>query len=379
MKKNITMVVDRYYPSIGGAQKLVKTISEELIDKFNISIITKKLKNTKKYEIYNGVEIHRIFSPGRPFFDFFIILNLLFNAKLRRVIKKSNILHGFGLFSPRATSIVSKIYKKPCVLTIHEYLGKRWFKIFGKLKGVPYYIFESSLLWFNYDFIIAVSNSTKNDILGGMKNKNSKVIRIYPFVEIDDKCIKRKKIVNQLIFINYGRPGITKGISNLINAFDKFNKKDNNSKLILVLNREPKNNRKKIDKLTELIKNKNIIIKDSLPYPKLLEEIEKSDIVVVPSLTEGFGFTAAEASLLGKPVLATTAGSLPEVIPHNLTGILVEPFSVRELVKGLKEISKKQNIKKFSDNSKKYIKRFSKERTISSHIKLYNKILKNEN
>jgi glycosyltransferase involved in cell wall biosynthesis len=48
-------------------------------------------------------------------------------------------------------------------------------------------------------------------------------------------------------------------------------------------------------------------------------------LLVMPSRAEGFGLAAAEASACGLPVIATTASSLPEVILHAETGLLVPP------------------------------------------------------
>jgi glycosyltransferase involved in cell wall biosynthesis len=49
------------------------------------------------------------------------------------------------------------------------------------------------------------------------------------------------------------------------------------------------------------------------------------DVVVVPSLSEAFGLVAAEASALGKPVVATSTGGLPEVVEHGVSGLVVPP------------------------------------------------------
>jgi glycosyltransferase involved in cell wall biosynthesis len=53
--------------------------------------------------------------------------------------------------------------------------------------------------------------------------------------------------------------------------------------------------------------------------------LDALDVVVVPSLSEAFGLVAAEASALGKPVVATSTGGLPEVVEHGVSGLLVPP------------------------------------------------------
>lgn len=48
-------------------------------------------------------------------------------------------------------------------------------------------------------------------------------------------------------------------------------------------------------------------------------------MLLMPSLSEGFGLAAAEASACGIPVIATEASSLPEIVVHQKTGLLVPP------------------------------------------------------
>jgi glycosyltransferase involved in cell wall biosynthesis/GT2 family glycosyltransferase len=52
---------------------------------------------------------------------------------------------------------------------------------------------------------------------------------------------------------------------------------------------------------------------------------EKCDLLVAPSLYESFGLIYVEAMARGKAVIGTTAGGIPEVVRHGITGILVPP------------------------------------------------------
>jgi glycosyltransferase involved in cell wall biosynthesis len=49
------------------------------------------------------------------------------------------------------------------------------------------------------------------------------------------------------------------------------------------------------------------------------------DIFVMSSVTEGLGTSILDAMACGKPVVATTAGGIPEVVADGETGLLVPP------------------------------------------------------
>jgi len=49
------------------------------------------------------------------------------------------------------------------------------------------------------------------------------------------------------------------------------------------------------------------------------------DLYVHPALMEGFGIAVIEAMAMRKPVVATTAGGLPEIVQDGETGTLVPP------------------------------------------------------
>jgi glycosyltransferase involved in cell wall biosynthesis len=70
----------------------------------------------------------------------------------------------------------------------------------------------------------------------------------------------------------------------------------------------------------------------------MLGAMAAADLVVVPSRFEGFGLTALEAMALGRPVVATTAGGLPEVIEHGVSGWLVAPAEPQALAAAISSL-----------------------------------------
>jgi glycosyltransferase involved in cell wall biosynthesis len=105
--------------------------------------------------------------------------------------------------------------------------------------------------------------------------------------------------------------------------------------------------------------------------------IAASDLVVVPSLSEGFGFTAAEASAMGRAIVATYAGSLPEVIINNVSGILVKPRSENELADAICFLLENAEVReRMGKMGAKLMKRFSWERTIDELERLYDSVLR---
>ncbi len=67
-----------------------------------------------------------------------------------------------------------------------------------------------------------------------------------------------------------------------------------------------------------------------VPLEQMPELMRASDLVVYPSLQEGFGFPALEAMSAGTPVIASNASCLPEVLGDG--ALLVDPTDVKGFI-----------------------------------------------
>jgi glycosyltransferase involved in cell wall biosynthesis len=82
--------------------------------------------------------------------------------------------------------------------------------------------------------------------------------------------------------------------------------------------------------------NSRVTFTGKIPIEKLIQLYSKTEIAVLPSLYEGFGFPAAEAMACELPVITSTSGALPEVVgEHMKTGYLVEPRNPKTIAKGI--------------------------------------------
>lgn len=69
----------------------------------------------------------------------------------------------------------------------------------------------------------------------------------------------------------------------------------------------------------------------NLEREEIRRQYEVADILVQPSLWEGFGMSVAEGMWFGLPIVATDAGALPELVSDGHNGLLLPPGDVEVL------------------------------------------------
>lgn len=372
---NVLFVLENYLPHIGGVEVVFKNLSEGLVKLgHNVSIVTHRLKGTKRFEIINGVKIYRVNCfHSRYWFTFFSVFNVL------KLAKKADIIHTTSFNGAPPAWLASKLTGKPCVITVHEVWIRKWNKLteMGWLNARFHNLLEKFIYRLRFNRYVCVSNSTKKQLLGiGVKEKRTVVV--YNGVDYEhwdakkyDKDIRKGLVLEKnFIYLFSGRPGISKGLEYLIRAVPLVARKIPNAKLLAIVSKD-KAYEKRYKHIMSLIRKwgikDKVIMHDPVPYRELPNYIKAADCVVVPSLAEGFGFAAAEACAMDKPVVASHTTSLPEVVSGKF--VLVKPKSVEGIATGIEMVYKK----KFEKTKKKF---FYVKDNIKGYLNVYDSLLK---
>lgn len=99
-----------------------------------------------------------------------------------------------------------------------------------------------------------------------------------------------------------------------------------------------------------------------------------ADLLVMPSMIEGFGLPVVEAMACGTPVVASSAASLPEVGGEAV--LYFDPHSVEELAAQMERLLQSEELQASLSNSGiRRAKQFSWEKAARRHIELYGQFL----
>ena len=101
------------------------------------------------------------------------------------------------------------------------------------------------------------------------------------------------------------------------------------------------------------------------------------DLLLAPSLWEGFGLVLLEAMARRVPVIASHVGAIPEVIVHGESGILIEPRDVAALAQAMARLLDDRALRKYMGllGAARLEERFSIERMVEGTIAVYQRIL----
>ncbi len=88
--------------------------------------------------------------------------------------------------------------------------------------------------------------------------------------------------------------------------------------------------------VAELGIDDRVVFTGYLPDEELVLLLNRSTVLTLPSLMEGFGLPAVEAAACGCPVIATSASPLPDLLGEG--GLYVDPESSEQIERAIREV-----------------------------------------
>jgi len=231
----------------------------------------------------------------------------------------------------------------PTVVTMHDLIIKRVPETFNRFDR-SIYNFKNKQALKQADKVIAISESTRSDLIEiyGVKGKKIVVIpptinkTFYePFTEDELEYRTTELGLPKDYLISVGSVIERKNMLRVVEAYSLLPSEDRIPFVIL-----GKGNRyllqvKKAIEQHQL--GQYFIFMDNVEHIKDLKAcIQGARGMVYPSIYEGFGIPCVEALALGTPVLSSNISSLPEA--SGPTSLLVDPYSTEAIADGLQSI-----------------------------------------
>jgi glycosyltransferase involved in cell wall biosynthesis len=209
-------------------------------------------------------------------------------------------------------------------------------------------------------FILSNSEFTKRDLVTKLNISPDKITTVYPYVDTSlfypgnsnfRHSFKVKN--NERIILSVGSDQPNKNIETIIKLMAKL---PENYRLVRI---------GRTTHTKDLIKKydlgKRIIYKENFGEGPLADVYRGSDMLVFPSLFEGFGIPVLEAMASGLPVLVSNRASLPEVVGN--AGVISDPFDVDLMAEEIQDILEdERKTKRFRQLSAKRAGFFSMEK-----------------
>ncbi len=367
----LLFVLEYFPPHIGGVETLFDNLTKRLVEKgFDVDIYTSLVEGSQRFEVSEG---RRIFREPLPFRHLFPLRGFIPTARLAR---KADLIHTTSFSAAGCTALAEIFTKKPTVITIHEVWDRLWFELENPISASVNYALESAMCKLYKNSIITVpSEYTKRAI--EEKIRPAHPINVIPHGiehEIFNTKVKPSYTFDFPTYMFHGRPGISKGLQYIFQAMPLIEKEVPDAKFLMMVSKRQRAAYNIMMRQAEKfgVEDKIMFIEPRNSRKEIASVIKSVDCCVIPSLSEGFCFSAVEAQAVGTPVVASKAGSLPEVVRG---GLFVEPRNAQDIAeKVTKLLTNKKLNNKLGKAGSKFVKKFTWDRAVDKYIKLYEKM-----
>lgn len=372
----ILMLNYEFPPVGGGAGRATFYIARELVKKgHDVDVITSSFQNLINEENIEGVRVYRVKSWRKSIHEAALggVVSYVALGSLKALALSGqnnyDIIHCFfGLPTGPIAYLLKKTRKLPYVLSLRgsDVPGYDPFSGIGPLYKITGPV--NKLIWQEADRVVVLSK--------GLEKLAAKFLKLKYHViynGVDPKRFpQRKKHIThggRIELICVSRLLKRKGIDLLLLALSDL--KAVNWRLTVIGKGNFETDLKTLTKRLKL--QQKVRFLGYIPNEELYLHYQRSDIFVLPSLTESFGIVFAEAMACGLPVIGTTVGGIPEVVAHNENGLLVKPNDQLSLMRAINTLVKNKDLRKKMGQAsrRRIITHFTWEKVSQDYLKLY--------
>lgn len=365
--KKILHVNKLYYPWIGGVEKAVQDLAENINDGENFisHVLCANSSGKAKEGMINGVRVFYASSLGlfmsQP-------ISLDFFRKFKKIRNNYNIV---VIHHPNPIAFLACLFFKPkgkIIIHYHSDIIKQ------KISGFFIKPLVLKVLQMSDKIIISNPNMLKSSKI---LSKFSQKCEITPFgisnreieKKLDENLQKqiKEKYGDYILFV--GRLIYYKGVHVLLSAI-----KDLDINLVIIGTGKLEKSLKK--QVKNLGIEKRVFFLENKPRKELINFFSQAKIFVLPSIfkSEAFGLVLLEAMACGVPVISTELGTGTSFVNSDgETGYVVEKDNVKKLKQAIEKILDNREID-FKNNC---LKRIEENFTFEKFIEDYKKVYEN--
>jgi glycosyltransferase involved in cell wall biosynthesis len=262
--------------------------------------------------------------------------------------KMENLMGKMDIFFSPHIFLTSNQKNCKKIATFHDLSFEKYPEFYSKSKNFWHFSMNPKRQAQKADRIIAVSNSTKQDLVEiyGIKPQKIKVIYsgLNPLfkkevTEEKKKEVSQKYKLSEKYILYLGTLEPRKNISSLIKAFAKSKQngflRNTNTKLVIAGTK---------GWLYQTIFNtaSELNLAEEIIFTGFIEEEDKpalyemAQLFIYPSFYEGFGFPPLEAMARKTPVITSNISSIPEAVED--AALIINPCNIDEIKQAMESI-----------------------------------------
>lgn len=336
---------DRKHPLAGGAERVNQEIAKRcVLNGHHVTFITGGFSGATEEELMDGCRVIRLGSMWSVHWFAYWYYKKNLQGWADVIIEEVNTLPFFAAMYPKRSQKKEQNFVHSSdwpehFLFFHQLNRELWFHQMPFPFGLIGYVCEPLFLFFNNNKrVLTISESTKED-LGRYCFDPGRVMVIAQGNVLTP-------IADPLQVVKYERPTILslsavrsmKRVDHIITAFEIAKEEIADLQLVIAGDVTDRYGQKVLERARYSIYGQDIIVLGQVSREKKMELMQRSHIIAITSIKEGWGLTVTEANSQGTPAVVYDVDGLRDSVQHGKTGVVCKENTPLALAKELSDL-----------------------------------------